>query len=652
MARYILGLSGGPFRGHETYGMPDIFFHDASAVILAPDGEVLWAAEEERHSRVKKTTLFPANAVAAGMRTLGLSASDIDAVGYYFDERFCDQSLNDIYFWRSDIPRRTTRELLHERLSELSIAVAAADIQFVDHHSAHAAATQHGSGWTEDSLVVVMDGGGGRDSTTAFLQHDGSLHRVGRLPLEKSFGMMYAYATHALGYRWGDEYKVMGLAPYGDPARFTQLLERVAPADPVNGVRLNAEAFRHGLLESGWKLRAAEDPFDQIHKDFAAAVQLWLETNALRLIRHWRDETRTTRLAFSGGVAHNSTLNGRILNSGLFDAVYVHPASHDAGAALGAALIRRGDFRSPSPRPFSPYLGTAYDVADIERAAEAFRPLITVRPATDAVREAAALLADEKIIGWFQGRSEFGPRALGNRSILADPRPAVNRDRVNFAIKSREGFRPFAPATTPEGGDKYFDLGGADTSFAYMSHVVPVRPEFRTSLGATTHVDGTARLQIVDAQQNPRFHALIDAFAELSGVPVVLNTSMNNSHEPMVETPVDAIRLLLTSSLDALILEDLVVSRSATTDLADFTIELPVHVRLEWRLPERQWFLLDTAARTYHRQRRISPATAAVISERSAITASVTDETRELWRLRWIDVVKIGAATLGTTSAR
>ncbi|MEV1117135.1 carbamoyltransferase C-terminal domain-containing protein [Actinosynnema sp. NPDC049800] len=567
----VLGLSG-HFSGEDTDLVPNMegaFFHDAfhdAAACLIRDGELVAAVEEERFNRIKKTTKFPINAIRACLDVAGVSPSDIAAVGHFFAEDLLDESLRVIYSGRPQLPVPTARELVMARLAEaLGVDVSDRPLVFTEHHVAHGISSYLRSGMT-DALVVVMDGRGEKHSTTIFRGRDGHLESLATYGLGQSLGGLYLANTRVLGYGLGDEYKVMGLAPYGDPATYRDMFSSLY--DLKDGGDFTLRHFTPSRMSP----RRKGEEFTQAHKDFAAALQEALEKIALHVLGHWADQTGLKNLCFVGGVAHNSTLNGRILDSGKFREVFVHPVSHDAGAAEGAALaaalqLGAAPRRQPRMRTASvgPDLGTP---AEVERELASWGDLIEYERPPDIVATAARLLADGAVLGWAQGRSEYGPRALGNRSILADARPADNKRRINAMIKKREAYRPFAPVVTPEAAGDYFVLPATRANYDFMSFVVAVREDRRAELGAVTHIDGSARVQVVDPASNRRFHDLVHRFGELTGTPVLLNTSFNNNAEPIVQTTQDAVTCFLTTELDFLVIEDFLVRRRGDVTLA------------------------------------------------------------------------------------
>ncbi|MDQ7905945.1 carbamoyltransferase C-terminal domain-containing protein [Phytohabitans sp. ZYX-F-186] len=562
----VLGLSG-HFSSEDEDLAPDVggglfqdAFHDAAACLIR-DGELLAAVEEERFNRIKKTTKFPINAVRACLDTAGVSPSQIAAVGHFFTEDLLDQSLNVIYSSQPQLPVRSSRELVTGHLREaLGVEVPDERLLFTQHHVAHGMSSYIRSGM-RDALIVVMDGRGEKHSITIFHGTNGNLESLATYGLGKSLGGLYLANTRLLGYGIGDEYKVMGLAPYGNAEAYREAF------GSLYELRDDGEFTLRGFAPDIRPPRRTGEEFTQAHKDFAAALQEALENIAMHVLCHWSDKTGLKDLCFVGGVAHNSTLNGRIIESGKFREVFVHPVSHDAGAAEGAALTAALHLGVPifgQPRMRSASVGPALgSTAEVGKELASWGDLIEFEQPPDVVEAAAQLLAGGAVLGWAQGRSEYGPRALGNRSILADARPGDNKHRINAMIKKREAYRPFAPVVTPEAAGDYFDMPDTRANYDFMSFVVKVCEDRRPELGAVTHVDGSARIQIVDPASNKRFYDLVRRFGELTGTPVLLNTSFNNNVEPIVQTTQDAVTCFLTTGLDFLVIDDFVVRRNA-----------------------------------------------------------------------------------------
>jgi len=568
----VLGLNGNFSTEDEDLvpGMLELFFHDASAS-LVQDGVLIAAVEEERLNRIKKTTKFPINAIKSCLATANVSPADLDAVAYYFREDYMDMVLNQLYVEHPKTPIRYSRRLVEERLrTEFDWQLSDDRLIYVPHHIAHATSSFVHSGMRE-ALVAVLDGRGEEHSGTIFHAHGEQLESLATYPVHKSLGVLYLFATQLLGYKFGDEYKVMGLAPYGNPGRYRDIFESLYSLHDKGEYEITPtgvvgpNVFGPGCFAQDFLPRRKGERFTQQHMDFAAGLQETVEKITLHVLGYWAELTGLTKLCFGGGVAHNCSLNGMILRSGMFDEVFVHPASHDSGAGEGAALAaahRLSGAVFPRVRlrnaGVGPALGTEREIMN---ELGTWNAMIEFDRPVNIVDRAIELLADGAVLGWAQGRSEFGPRALGNRSIVADARPKENQTRINAMVKKRESFRPFAPVVTPEAASTYFEIPAATANYDFMSFVVRVREERREELGAVTHVDGTARIQIIEPDVNERFHRLVAKFGELTGTPVLLNTSFNNNAEPIVQNITDILTCFLTTELDYVVIEDFLVRR-------------------------------------------------------------------------------------------
>lgn len=567
----VLGLSGGFGLPGESFipNLPVWFFHD-SAACLVRDGRVLAAVEEERVNRIKHTNMLPVGAAGECLKVAGVDPADIDLVAYFFSEDYADNELNLQYIQHPELPLRHARDLIAERLSEFfAVNIPREKIRFVRHHQCHATAAFFHSGF-ETSLIAILDGNGEDESISIYSTDGREMTLSATYPTEKSLGHLYSSSIELLGYSLFDEYKVMGLAPYGDPAVYRDQFRALYSLGARGDYELNAERVRSHFLRRGFVPRRRGRPFDASHANFAAALQETLEVIAGHVLSFWAQETGHQSLCLSGGVANNSRLNGLLARNGPFKRIFVHPGVHDGGSAVGAALEVT---RTEAPGGFKPkalrsaYWGTDLGTPERQEALLArWSDFFEFKRCADAPAEAARLLAEGAVLGWAQGRMEFGPRALGNRSILADPRPTENRDRINAAVKKREGYRPFAPAVILEEASLYFELPPTVGEVPFMSITVPVLPDKRELLGAVTHVDGSARVQTVSKDQSPRFWKLIETFGRLTGVPVVLNTSFNTSVEPIVRTAGEALLCFLTTDLDYLFIDDWVVTRRPVGD--------------------------------------------------------------------------------------
>ena len=550
------------------------YLHDSS-VALFQDGSLVFAAEEERFSRIKKDARFPRLAIAAALDYAGLTFNALDAIAFGWNRG----GLTPLHTLTAELTGRLApspimlvdsmiagaRELYHgnglRALRRAFPVTPQQKVLFVDHHEAHAWSTCALSGF-EDALVVVVDGRGARQATSLYHARDGALKRLRTIEWPNSLGSFYEAFTDLLGFeRHGDEWKVMGLAAYGEPTYDLSRILRVVPG----GYRLDARRVlgRHwndiSRLEAVFGPR--RDPEKQItdaDRNLAASVQRAAEAALFELVREGVRLTGCRRVCLAGGVAMNSKANGRLLASELVDDVFVQPAATDDGTAVGAALVAHRALGQPMPRYRlrDVYLGPEFSGRELEAVLRTYK--LSATRVVDVERQVAQLLVDGNIVGWFQGRMEFGPRALGNRSILADARQADMKDRVNECVKFREGWRPFAPSCLEEAAPEYFE-GCRDAAFMTLTFEVPASR--RSEIPAVTHADDTARVQTVSREANPRYWALIHEFGQLTGTPVIMNTSFNLRGEPIVCTPKDAIRTFYSSGLDFLVLGDFVIAK-------------------------------------------------------------------------------------------
>jgi carbamoyltransferase len=553
--------------------------HDSAAALVV-HGEIVAAAAEERFSRAKHTGSFPEGAVRYCMSAAGITADEIDEIAHGFDYSPYRPIFQMDPVSAEQYRQVFSREALLERLTRALPGFPADRFHQVDHHLAHAASASYTSGW-EECLVLVIDGMGEAHSVTAYHARDNRLERLWQVSAIDSIGILYSVVTLHLGFDFNsDEYKIMGLAPYGDPTRFRaffrQAVERLAdgrlriPLLRLNSSREDRETYggtRRFLQENLVPCREPEAEIQDVHRDVAAALQECLDEVMLHLCEQAGRSTGLRRLAMAGGVALNCTANGKLLRSGCFDEVYVQPAAGDDGSALGAALWRasRGGTVRNARMPV-PFLGPAPASHDIDEAIDALEDRITiVRFSTlgETCAEAAKWIHEGRVVAWYRGRMEFGPRALGHRSILADPGDPEMRDRINAMVKMREAFRPFAPAVSLEQVQDWFEVSPG-TELPYMIVTVDVREAHRQSLPAITHVNGSARVQTVSREDNAEFHELLRAVGKLTGREMVLNTSFNIKGQPIVNTPREAIETFLGTGIEGLFLENTLIQRRPT----------------------------------------------------------------------------------------
>jgi len=546
-------------------------FHDAACCLLRA-GQLVAAAQEERFTRRKHDPSMPKAALRYCLAQAGLTIADIDAVAYYEDPvKKLDRQLwmglpqvpqaSPQALFRLDAmrPERELRELLGFE----------GEILYVDHHEAHAASAYYFSGFPESAILTVD--AVGEWATTTFARGDGArLELLEEVSFPDSIGLLYSTLTAYLGFDVNDaEYKVMGLAPYGEPTMVDKIWALIAESDGGR-FRLAPEYFDFsGRLFSqklcdlfGRPAREPESALDQFAKDVARSLQVVLEELLLAKVAHLHARVPSAHLCLAGGVALNCVAIERIVRHGPFASVFVQPAASDAGGALGAAALAHVRLTGRHPgleRIPHVFLGPSFASSEVARlfAPSAAKVEDFRGREAELIDAAADRLAAGQAIGWFQGRMEFGPRALGNRSILADPRVEGMRDRINRLVKKREAFRPFAPAVLAERAAEHFDL---DHPAPFMVETCRVRSPL--DLPAITHVDGSARVQTVEAGANPRFHRLLQAFERRTGCPVLLNTSFNLRGEPVVCTPADALLCFVRSDLDCLVVEDFLLDRA------------------------------------------------------------------------------------------
>jgi carbamoyltransferase len=581
----FLGISGleasAPFKQEHWPGLDPREYRISqgydSAAALVVDGKLIAAAAQERFSRKKHTGDFPIDAIQFCLREAGLGIEDVTEIAHGFDYLPFQQ----LYSLDPDSFRLYqkvfSKEALVRQVRRSFPDFPAEKIQPVGHHLAHAASAAFTSGWDE-CLVVVNDAMGEVQSLTVFEFRGGQFKKLREISANDSIGILYSLVTLHLGFDFNsDEYKIMGLAPYGDPERFRAFFEKTVELPPGGSIRIpilrlnrsreereNYLATRAHFDEHLVARRAPDAEIAQEHKDVAAALQECLDRVVLHVCGHFGKQTGMRRIALAGGVALNCTANGKLIDSGIFDEVYIQPAAGDDGTALGAALYRASlSEEVHNERMPVPLLGPAYPLPCIEKAIAKYAGRITVTPLDSldqTCSEAAKLIAEGRVIAWYRGRMEYGPRALGNRSILADPGHPAMRDRINAMVKMREAFRPFAPACSAEQTHLWFNVAPG-TQMPYMITVVDVRPEHRAALPAITHVNGSARLQTVSGKDNPDFHRLLGAVGRTTGREMVLNTSFNVKGQPIVNTPEEAIETFLGTGIEFLFLENRIVAR-------------------------------------------------------------------------------------------
>lgn len=555
-------------------------FHDASACVISK-GEIKCAIEEERLSREKHTSKFPTRAIARCLRQADLTLDEVDhiAISVNPDVAVAKKvqyaaSLGGAAreFLYSEIGGQNQKHLAfwswynHNWPAHKARRPA---VHFVDHHYSHAIGSFHVSPWSE-AAVMAIDGGGEWRTVWMGEARNSTFSQFSETLFPHSLGTFYSAVTEYCGFKVEyDEGKTMGLAPTGDPTRFFDLVDDMVRVKDDGSVELNLSWFdlpasitgrfcNERLISAFGAPRLPGEEICERHRDAAAAFQAVLEKNVLKMTAMLAEKTKLPFLVHSGGVALNSVANGKILQAGHFDDIYVMPGAGDNGTAIGAAAYVYKEILGIEEKlsHLNPFVGDEYSNQEIEHALKSAK--VAYRRCDSVCVEAAKSLADGKIVGWFQGKMEFGPRALGGRSILADPTRAGMKDKINSEVKHREAFRPFAPSVIAERASDYFE---ATVEVPFMLTVFPVREEVRSKIPAIVHVDNTARLQTVQRNCNERYYDLILEFGKLSGHPVVLNTSFNVMDEPIVASPYDAVRCFYSTGIDILYIGDFVLEK-------------------------------------------------------------------------------------------
>ncbi len=589
------------------------FYHD-SAAALVEDGCIVAAAQEERFTRKKHDASFPHQAIGYCLDAVGAKLSGIDHVAFYDKPFLKFERLLETYIalaprgftsFKMAIPlwlkeKLFQKSLLRKELGKFDETISAEKLLFTEHHLSHAASAFFPSPF-DKAVVLTMDGVGEWATTSAALGDGNKLEIFQEIHFPHSLGLLYSALTYYTGFKVNSgEYKVMGLAPYGEPKYAQRILDHLIDLKPDGSFRLDMSYFDYctGLTMTnerfaklfGEPVRTPDKLLTDFHMDMAASIQAVLDEAVLRLTRSLAKQTGARNLCLAGGVALNCVANGKVLRDGKFDRIWIQPAAGDAGGAVGAALAAYHQFRG-QPRKVAAhgaaaddgmsgaYLGPEYAQAEIERRLREAGARFTVMDEAEMVDATAKALADQLAVGWFQGRMEFGPRSLGARSILGDPRSPTMQKNLNLKVKYRESFRPFAPAVLREDVADWFEL---ESDSPYMLLVADVRKDRRRTMSAAeqllfgidklnvsrseipavTHIDYSARIQTVSEATNPLFHRLLREFKRLTGCPVLVNTSFNVRGEPIVCTPEDAFRCFMGNELDLLVIGNCVLRKA------------------------------------------------------------------------------------------
>ena len=570
-------------------------YHADSSAAIFVDGQLVAAIEEERFRRIKHWAGFPQKAIEFCLKEAGVDYKDVDhfAIGRDPKAKFFKKilylaahpkgSLSVIKDRFRNSRKVSSLDTELARISGLDKSVFKNKIHQVEHHRSHLASAFFASPF-EESALLSIDGSGDFTTTMIGTGKDNTISVLDSVDFPHSIGIFYTAFTQLLGFpHYGDEYKVMGMAPYGE-AKYLHLLNDVVHLTDDGLFTLNLQYFRSGtqgvisygddnvpvvqpmysdlMIEKFGAARKKEEPLSQYHKDLAASVQRMTEKVIFHILENLHQRTGLQNVCIAGGVAQNSVANGKILTNTSFKKVYIPSAGHDAGISVGAALyVQHQVLKQPrQPAIKTAYTGSRFSNSEIKRSLTEKNISFTELEDEVLFEKITECLVNGGVVGWFNGRAEFGPRALGGRSIIADPRRNDAKEILNLKIKRRESFRPFAPSILKEYVSEYFEL---NDEVPFMEKVFIIKKEKRNDIPAVTHVDGTGRLQTVDKEISPRYYSLIENFRKRTGIPILLNTSFNEN-EPIVNSPTEALDCYLRTNMDMLVLENIVVERNGT----------------------------------------------------------------------------------------
>ena len=595
------------------------FYHDSAAALIR-DGEIIAAAQEERFTRKKHDPSYPKNSIKFVLKEGGISLKEIDFVVFYEKPILKFNRLVETYIANSPFGFKSfskaiplwlneklfQKKILLDKLKEEFKEFDDTKLLFCEHHLSHAASAFYPSPY-QKSLILTLDGVGEWATTTISIGEKNKIEILEEISFPHSLGLLYSAFTYYLGFKVNSgEYKVMGLAPYGKPIYKDLILDNLLDVKEDGSFRLNQKYFNYssGLTMTNEKFnklfqnknRTPEDKLDKFHMDVAASIQKALEEIIIKITRHFKDKFKIDNLCLAGGVALNCVANGKISEDNNFSNIWIQPAAGDAGGAIGAALSIWYDYLSNErlvntnedlDKMNGSYLGPSYNTKEIESALKKFSLNYDLVQRKDMINIASKALSEEKAIGWFQGRMEFGPRALGARSILADPRSENMQRNLNLKIKFRESFRPFAPSVLEHKAKEWFELKKNSPYMLMVAQVNQDKKIYNENIGdelsgiellnlkrsqvpAITHVDYSARIQTVNDKNNKVFYDLINKFYEITNCPMLVNTSFNIRGEPIVNTPEDAIRCFLGTNLDYLIIENYILSKNKQNNKLSF----------------------------------------------------------------------------------
>ncbi len=584
------------------------YYHDSAATLIR-NGEVISAIQEERLSRIKHDSSFPINSIKKILEINCLSLKEIDYLVFYEKPFVKFERLMDTYVsfapsgiksYLKSMPLWIGEKLfqkknLIKKLNKIEkLNNIESKLKFSEHHLSHAASAFYPSPFNE-AIVLTIDGVGEKVTTSIALGKKNDLEIIKEIHFPHSLGLLYSSFTHFLGFKVNDgEYKVMGLAPYGEPIYKDLILKELVDLKEDGSFKLNMKYFEfatelqmigkkfENLFDS--KIRKSNEKIKQFHMNVAASIQIALEEIVLNIIKNIKlDYPKVENLCLAGGVALNCVANGKILSSKIFKNVWIQPAAGDAGGSLGSALaywyrknLNEKLVNNINKKYFDPRLGTSYTNDKIKKVLDKYKSKYIYLENTELSKHVATLLSKKKVIGWFQDKMEFGPRALGSRSILADPRDSEMQKKINLKVKFREGFRPFAPIVLEEHLQDYFELRDLSPYMLLVGNVKNSQiieknlekfsgfeklKNIKSTIPAVTHVNYSARVQTVNSLQNPKLYSLLNEFYKISKIPVLVNTSFNLKDEPIVESPGDAFRCFMGSGLDYLVCGNFLINK-------------------------------------------------------------------------------------------
>jgi carbamoyltransferase len=591
------------------------YYHDSAAALIR-DGDIIAAVQEERFTRKKHDHDFPINAIKYCLHEAGIASQDLDYVAFYdkpiikFDrilETYLSYAPEGIKSFIKAIPLWIRKKIWMPDLIKKELGYEG-EVLFPEHHESHASSAYFPSPFQRAAFLTI-DGVGEWATSSYGVGIDNKVQILGELHFPHSLGLLYSAFTYFTGFKVNSgEYKIMGLAPYGNPKYVQKIYEHLVNLKDDGSFKMNMEFFDYcaGLTMTNGKFekifdgppRKPETKLTQREMDLACSIQVVTEDIMMKMAHYVKKVTGEKYLCLAGGVALNCVGNGKLLSSGIFDDIWIQPAAGDAGGALGAAYIVHHHYlneplvnKNNMDSQKGSYLGSSYSNKDIKEFLEKNNLPYKYFETSDLMNEVADLLLKEKIVGWFHGRMEFGPRALGSRSIIGDARSPEMQKKMNLKIKFRESFRPFAPSVLAEKVNEWFEM---DHESPYMLLVAEVKKEkqrqmtnkekdlwgidqlnvVRSDIPAITHIDYSARIQTVNKKDNPRYHALIEKFYEKTGCPVIVNTSFNVRGEPIVESPLDAYKCFMRTEIDALVLENFILFKGNQPEF---------HDNIDWR---------------------------------------------------------------------